>query len=55
MAPPTWNHRFRNTAAELRKAKLEEAEQLYPPVSPPEPPPAPPVPPRSRGRSFLGR
>ena len=57
MAPPTWNHRFRNTAAELRKAKLEEAQELYPPVTPPAPAPAPaaPAPERRRGRSFLGR
>ena len=55
MTPPTWNHRFRTVAADLRKAKLEEAQTLYPPVKAPEPPPAPPVPERPRGRSFLSR
>jgi hypothetical protein len=55
MTPPTWNHRFRNIAADLRKAKLEEAQQLYPPVEAPEPAPAPPVPERPRGRPFLSR
>jgi hypothetical protein len=58
MAPPTWNHQFRNTAAELRKAKLEEAQALYPPVTPPVPAPAPaapaPAPERRRSRSILG-
>ncbi len=57
MTPPSWDHTFRRTAGELRKAKLEEAQSLYPPVTPPapEPTPAAPAPERRRGRSFLGR
>jgi hypothetical protein len=38
IATPSWDHRFRGVATDLRRAKLEEAEGLYP--APPAPAPA---------------